>query len=165
MPRHLITKFKFMKIIHVYEYFIECLVCDLLLLPFCLPVILVLKAFPNWIFNKWWLFIWKYRDLSKTGYTYADTYSYNSRVKSKLWEWIVPNMSRRSISSYKSTSHSESQSQSYVTSKAEYSYASMKRDDNSGNIMSLSNASTQNSANTLMFTRSQCLGGAQCGKA
>ncbi|CAG2120616.1 unnamed protein product, partial [Medioppia subpectinata] len=40
------------------------------------------------------------RDSTKTDYTYAQSYSYNRRIeRSKLFDWSVPNMSRKSIRS------------------------------------------------------------------
>ena len=55
------------------------------------------------------------RDLSKTDYTYAKSFSYNRRIdRLKAFEWSVPNMSRKSVTStvVKSSSHSKSTSSS-----------------------------------------------------
>ena len=51
------------------------------------------------------IIIYYYRDHSKTDYTYAHSFSYSTFVPLKdRFAWIVPNMSRPSISHYSNTS-------------------------------------------------------------
>ncbi|XP_054168045.1 uncharacterized protein LOC128965383 isoform X2 [Oppia nitens] len=105
------------------------------------------------------------KDLTKTDYTYAKSISYNKNISntSNLFDWLVPNMSRKSISSSVKTSTQLSRTLSTHT-KTEIINNSI----NSSNLM-LSNTERESSVspdkrspNDQMFTRSHCLGGNQC---
>jgi hypothetical protein len=111
------------------------------------------------------------RDLSKTDYTYAKSFSYNRRIdRLKASEWSVPNMSRKSVTStvVKSSSHSKSTSSSLsllevFKNSINSSQTQSQTSERESSVMSDTKRSPKKKKEEQMFTRSNCLGGSQCG--